>query len=54
MHVNQVIWHEGNIGTIWDTSYRCCIMRKVIHKEVTARGGFDFFVDSGLTPLILL
>ena len=43
MHVNQVIWHEENIGTIWETSHRCCLMRKVIKKEVTAGGRFDFF-----------
>ena len=48
MHVNQVIWHEKNIGTIWETSHRCCIMRKVIHKEVTAAGRFDCFLDSSL------
>ena len=48
MHVNQVIWHEENIGTIWETSHRCCIMRRVIHKEITAGGKFDFFLDSGL------
>ena len=48
MHVNQVIWHEKNIGTMWETSHRYCIMRKVIHKEVTAGGRFDSFLDSSL------
>jgi len=43
IHVNQVIWHEENIWTIWETSYRC-IMRKVIHKEVTTGGWFEFFL----------
>ena len=46
MHVNQVIWLKENIGTIWETSHQSCIMRKVIHKEVTAGGRFDFFLDS--------
>ena len=48
MHVNQVIWHEENIGTIWETYHRCCIMRRVIRKKVTVGGRFDFFLDSGL------
>ena len=47
LHLNQVVWHEENIGTIWETSPRCCIMRRAIHKEVTAGGRFDFFLDSG-------
>ena len=51
MHVNQVIWHEENIGTIWETSHRCCVMRKVIHNKVTAGGRVDFFLDSGAQPL---
>ena len=42
MHENQVNWHEENIGTIWETSHRCCIMRKVVHKDVTTGGRFDF------------
>ena len=29
------------------SSHQCCIMRKVIHKEVGAGGRFDFFLDSG-------
>ena len=36
-----------NGGTTWETSHRGCIMRKVVSKEVTAGGGFDFFLDSG-------
>ena len=44
MHVNQVIWYKENIGTMWETSHRCCTM-KVIHKEVNARRRFD---SSGL------
>ena len=42
-HVNEVVWHEENGGTIWEPSHRCCIVRKVIRKEVTAGGRFDFF-----------
>ena len=41
-----MLWHEENIGTIWKTSHRCCIMRKAIHRKVTAGGRFDFFLDS--------
>ena len=46
MHVNQAIWHGENTRTIWEASHRCCITRKVIHKEVTAGGRCDFIVDS--------
>ena len=42
MHGNQVIWHEENIGTMWKTSHRCCIMRKVARKDVTPVGSFNF------------
>ena len=35
-----------NGGTTWETSHQCCIMRKVICKEVVAGGMFDFFLDS--------
>ena len=42
MHVNQVIWHEENIATIWETSHRYYIMRKFIHEDVTAGGRLDF------------
>ena len=45
MHVSQVIWGEENIGAIWKTSHRRCILRKAIRKEVTAGGRFDFFLD---------
>ena len=46
MHVNKVIWHEENIGTIFETLHRCCIMRKDIRKEVTAWWKLEFFLDS--------
>ena len=36
----------GNGGATWETSYRCCIMKKVIRKEVGAGGGFDCFLDA--------
>ena len=38
---------------IWGTSYQCCIMRKVIRKEVAARR-FVFFLDSALRCYQLL
>ena len=53
MHVNQVMWYEANIGIIWETSDRCCIRRKVIHKEVTAGGRFDLFLDSGERNILM-
>ena len=31
---------------MWETSHESCIMRKVISNEVTARGRFDFSLDS--------
>ena len=48
MHGNQVIWFEENIGPKWETSRQCCVLRKVICKEVTAGGRFNFFLDSAL------
>ena len=46
MHVDEMLCHGENGGATWETSNRGCIMRKVISKEVTARGRFDFFLDS--------
>ena len=43
MHINQMIWHGENIGTIWEISHECCIMKRVIYKDVTAGERFDFF-----------
>ena len=43
MHVNQAIWHEEIIGTIWEFSHRCCIIWKVIRKEVIAKGRLEIF-----------
>ena len=43
MHVDEMLCHGENRGATWETSNRGCIMRKVISKEVTARGRFDFF-----------
>ena len=48
MHVNQVILYEENIGPQWETSRQCCVMRKVICKEVTAGRRFNFLLDSVL------
>ena len=46
MHVDEVLCYEENGGATWETSHRGCIMRKVVSKEVTAGGRFDFFLDS--------
>ena len=46
LHENEVLWQGGNGGTAWETSPGCCIMRKVMRKDVGAGGRFDFF--SGL------
>ena len=43
MHVNEEILHEEIGGKTWGTLYRCCMMRKVVCKEVTARGRFWMF-----------
>ena len=49
MHVDEVLCYEENGGATWETSHRGCIMRKVVSKEVTAGGRFDFFLDSAQT-----
>ena len=46
MHVDEVLCYEENGGATWETSHGGCIMRKVVSKEVTAGGRFDFFLDS--------
>ena len=46
MHVDEVLCHGENGGATWETSNRGCRMRKVVSKEVTAGGRFDFFPDS--------
>ena len=43
VYAKEVIWEEENRGRTWKTSHRCCIMRKVIYKKVTAGGKLDFF-----------
>ena len=48
MHVDEVLCHGENGGATWETSRRGCIMRKVVSKQVTAGGRFDFFLDSKL------
>ena len=47
IHVDKVLCHGENGGATRDTVHRGCIMRKVVGKEVTAGGRFDFFLDSG-------
>ena len=49
LHVNEEILNEKNGGTIPEPSHRCCIVRKVISKKVTAGGRFDLFLDSART-----
>ena len=46
MHVDEVLWHGEDRGTALETLHRCCVMRKVIRREVVARGRFDFFLRS--------
>ena len=48
MNSDEVILQAESGGTSWKTSYRCCIMRKVISKEVATGGRFHFFLDSAL------
>ena len=49
MHSDERILHEESGGTTWKPLYRCCVMRKVISKEVATGGRFRFF--SGLWML---
>ena len=46
MHVDEVLCIRENGGATWETSHRGCMMRKVVSKEFTAGGRFDFFLDS--------
>ena len=43
MHVDEVLCHGEDGGATRETSHQSCIMRKVVSKEVTAGGRFDFF-----------
>ena len=52
MHVDEVLWHGEDEGTAPEISHRFCIMRKVIRKEVVARGRSDFFW--ALMPTLVL
>ena len=48
MHVDEVLWDgEDWGGAAWESSHRCCVMRKVMRKEMVAGGRFDFFLGSG-------
>ena len=49
MHADEVLCNGENGGATRDTSNRGCIMRKVVSKEVTAGGRFDFVLDSVCT-----
>ena len=46
MHVDEVFCHGENGGETWESSHGGYIMRKVVCKELTAGGRFDFFLDS--------
>ena len=39
----EVIWHEKNGETTWETSYQWFTIRKVKSKIVATRGRFHFF-----------
>ena len=54
VHANEVLWQGENGGTTWETSHRCCRMRKAIRKEVGAGGRSGFFLDSGFLGLYLV
>ena len=43
MRVNEMIWYSEAGEKAQETSCRCCIMRKIICKEVTTGGMCDFF-----------
>ena len=51
MNANETIWPGENGETAWETSYRCCIMRKVIGKEMATGGRLHSFLDSVLSLL---
>ena len=42
-HVNEEILHEENGGAIWETSHRCCVVRKVMQTELLPEEGLSFF-----------
>ena len=54
VHAYEVLWQGENGGTTWEISHRCCIMRKVIWKEMGAGGRFYFFLHSGLVESSLI
>ena len=35
-HVNEEILHEENGGPTWETSHRCCVVRKVIRTVLSS------------------
>ena len=48
MHISDMIWQKENGGATKETLYQCCIMRKVLHKEVATGGVFYFSLDSAI------
>ena len=42
-HVNEEILHKENGGATWETSHRCCVVRKVIRTELLPEEGLTFF-----------
>ena len=53
MHVDEKIMHGENGETTWETSHRCCLVRKVARKEVTTGGWFDFFWTLNFCKLLV-
>ena len=41
-----MLCYGENGGATWETLHWGCVMRKVVGKEVTAGGMFDFVLDS--------
>ena len=54
MHVDEVLWHGDDAGTAGETLHRCCVMTKVIRKEVAAGGRFEFFLGAGKNRYIVI
>ena len=48
MYVDEVLCHEEKGGGTWETLDRGYMMRKVVSKEGTAGGRFEFFLDSAI------
>ena len=48
MHLNEMIYYEENGRTTRETSYQCCIMRKVARLAVAVEGRLYVFLDSAV------